>query len=55
MDLQYSKNLDALALMASGSDFTPLGLRLLESGLWVMALARGRLLNHSWMSIKRSC
>ncbi|MNF65386.1 NYN domain protein [compost metagenome] len=32
MDLLYSKNVDAFALMTSDSDFTPLVLRLLESG-----------------------
>lgn len=33
MDLLYSKNVDAFAFMTSDSDFTPLVLRLLESGL----------------------
>lgn len=33
MDLLYSKNIDAFALMTSDSDFTPLVLRLLESGM----------------------
>jgi len=33
MDLLYSKNIDAFALMTSDSDFTPLVLRILESGL----------------------
>lgn len=33
MDLLYSKNIDAFALMSSDSDFTPLILRILESGL----------------------
>jgi len=33
MDLLYSKNVDVFALMTSDSDFTPLVLRLLESGL----------------------
>jgi uncharacterized protein (TIGR00288 family) len=32
MDLLYSKSVDAFALMTSDSDFTPLVLRLLESG-----------------------
>lgn len=32
MDLLYSKNVDAFALMTSDSDFTPLVLRLQESG-----------------------
>ncbi|MEH6584394.1 MAG: NYN domain-containing protein [Halioglobus sp.] len=32
MDLLHSKNVDAFALMTSDSDFTPLVLRLLESG-----------------------
>jgi uncharacterized protein (TIGR00288 family) len=32
MDLLYSKNIDAFALMTSDSDFTPLVLRILESG-----------------------
>jgi uncharacterized protein (TIGR00288 family) len=32
MDLLYSDNVDAFALMTSDSDFTPLVLRLLESG-----------------------
>lgn len=33
MDLLYSNNVDAFALMTSESDFTPLVLRILESGL----------------------
>ncbi|OLU16981.1 hypothetical protein BVH01_10490 [Pseudomonas sp. PA1(2017)] len=33
MDLLYSKNIDAFALMTSDSDFTPLALRLQENGL----------------------
>ena len=33
MDLLYSKNVDAFALMTSDSDFTPLVLRILEAGL----------------------
>lgn len=33
MDLLYSKNVDAFALMTSDSDFTPLVLRILESGV----------------------
>lgn len=33
MDLLYSKNVSAFALMTSDSDFTPLALRILESGL----------------------
>lgn len=33
MDLLYGKNIDAFALMTSDSDFTPLVMRLLESGL----------------------
>ena len=33
MDLLYSKTIDAFALMTSDSDFTPLVLRILESGL----------------------
>jgi uncharacterized protein (TIGR00288 family) len=33
MDLLYGKNVDAFALMTSDSDFTPLVLRILESGL----------------------
>lgn len=33
MDLLYSKNIDAFALMTSDSDFTPLAHRLRESGL----------------------
>lgn len=32
MDLLYSQNIDAFALMTSDSDFTPLVLRILESG-----------------------
>jgi len=35
MDILYSKNIDAFALMTSDSDFTPLVLRILESGLTV--------------------
>lgn len=35
MDLLYSKNVDDFALMTSDSDFTPLVLRLLESGFFV--------------------
>ena len=33
MDLLYSGNIDAFALMTSDSDFTPLVLRILESGM----------------------
>lgn len=33
MDLLYSGNIDAFALMSSDSDFTPLILRILESGI----------------------
>ena len=33
MDILYSKSIDAFALMTSDSDFTPLVLRILESGL----------------------
>lgn len=33
MDLLYSNNIDAFALMTSDSDFTPLVLRILENGL----------------------
>ena len=33
MDLLYSNNIDAFALMTSDSDFTPLVLRIVESGL----------------------
>ncbi len=33
MDILYSKNIDAFALMTSDSDFTPLVLRIRESGL----------------------
>jgi uncharacterized protein (TIGR00288 family) len=33
MDLLYSKTVDAFALMTSDSDFTPLVLRILESGM----------------------
>ena len=33
MDLLYSKSIDAFALMTSDSDFTPLVMRILESGL----------------------
>ena len=35
MDLLYSNNIDAFALMTSDSDFTPLVLRILESGVFV--------------------
>ncbi len=35
MDLLYSKSIDAFALMTSDSDFTPLVVRILESGLTV--------------------
>ncbi|SEA84194.1 TIGR00288 family protein [Desulfuromusa kysingii] len=35
MDLLYSKTVDAFALMTSDSDFTPLVMRLLESGFTV--------------------
>ena len=36
MDLLHSKNVDAFALMTSDSDFTPLALRISESGLPVL-------------------
>lgn len=42
MDLLYSKNVDGFALMTSDSDFTPLVMRILESGLPVSGSARGR-------------
>lgn len=35
MDLLYSNNVDSFALMTSDSDFTPLVLRILESGMTV--------------------
>ncbi len=35
MDLLYSNNIDSFALMTSDSDFTPLVLRILESGMSV--------------------
>jgi uncharacterized protein (TIGR00288 family) len=35
MDLLYSKTVDAFALMTSDSDFTPLVMRILESGMTV--------------------
>ena len=35
MDLLYSNNIDSFALMTSDSDFTPLVLRILESGVFV--------------------
>lgn len=35
MDLLYSKTVDAFALMTSDSDFTPLVMRILESGMQV--------------------
>lgn len=35
MDLLYSKNVDGFALMTSDSDFTPLVMRILESGMSV--------------------
>lgn len=35
MDLLYTQNLDAFALMTSDSDFTPLAMRILTSGLTV--------------------
>ena len=35
MDLLYSKTVDAFALMTSDSDFTPLVMRILESGMHV--------------------
>lgn len=40
MDLLYSDNVDAFALMTSDSDFTPLVLRLLESGFQVFGFGQ---------------
>jgi len=42
MDLLYSKNIDAFALMTSDSDFTPLVLRILESGLTVYGFGESK-------------
>lgn len=42
MDLLYSNTVDAFALMTSDSDFTPLVLRLLESGLTVYGFGESK-------------
>lgn len=42
MDLLYSKNIDAFALMTSDSDFTPLVLRILESGMSVYGFGENK-------------
>lgn len=42
MDLLYSSRVDAFALMTSDSDFTPLVLRLLESGLPVYGFGESK-------------
>lgn len=42
MDLLYSNSVDAFALMTSDSDFTPLVLRLLESGLPVYGFGENK-------------
>lgn len=42
MDLLYSKSVDAFALMTSDSDFTPLVLRLLESGFQVFGFGESK-------------
>ena len=42
MDLLYSDNVDAFALMTSDSDFTPLVLRILESGMPVYGFGESK-------------
>ena len=42
MDLLYSESVDAFALMTSDSDFTPLVMRILESGLPVYGFGEGK-------------
>ncbi|MDT8429181.1 MAG: NYN domain-containing protein [Pseudomonadales bacterium] len=42
MDLLYSKSVDAFALMTSDSDFTPLVLRILESGFPVYGFGESK-------------
>jgi len=42
MDLLYSESVDAFALMTSDSDFTPLVLRILESGLPVYGFGQNK-------------
>jgi len=42
MDLLYSKGVDAFALMTSDSDFTPLVLRILESGMPVYGFGENK-------------
>jgi len=42
MDLLYSQNIDAFALMTSDSDFTPLVYRILESGLKVYGFGESK-------------
>jgi uncharacterized protein (TIGR00288 family) len=42
MDLLYSKNVDAFSLMTSDSDFTPLVMRILESGLPVYGFGENK-------------
>lgn len=42
MDLLYSKTVDAFALMTSDSDFTPLVMRILESGLRVFGFGAAK-------------
>jgi uncharacterized protein (TIGR00288 family) len=42
MDLLYSGNVDAFALMTSDSDFTPLVMRILEQGLPVFGFGEGK-------------
>jgi uncharacterized protein (TIGR00288 family) len=42
MDLLYSGSIDAFALMTSDSDFTPLVLRILESGLPVYGFGKNK-------------
>jgi len=42
MDLLYSKTVDSFALMTSDSDFTPLVLRIVESGMTVYGFGESK-------------
>jgi uncharacterized protein (TIGR00288 family) len=51
MDLLYSGNVDAFALMTSDSDFTPLVLRILESGFPVYGFGEEKRQSHLWIPV----
>lgn len=54
MDLLHTGMYDAVALVSSDSDFTPLAVRLRESGMYVIGVGRRRHLKRSAMPVMTS-